>query len=76
MLNYIIRRIIYMIPILFGIALIVFLLFNVVGGDPVLIMVGRHANPETIAQLRHELGLDRPLLLQFFDFCKQIVTFD
>lgn len=76
MLNYIIRRILYMIPILFGIALVVFLLFNVVGGDPVLIMVGRHASPEMIASLHHELGLDRPLYYQFFDFCKQIVTFD
>jgi peptide/nickel transport system permease protein len=65
-----------MIPILFGIALVVFLLFNVVGGDPVLIMVGRHASPEMIAELHHELGLDRPLVYQFFDFLKQIATFD
>ncbi|MGZ3729826.1 MAG: ABC transporter permease [Bdellovibrionota bacterium] len=76
MLNYILRRILYMIPILFGIALVVFLLFNVVGGDPVLIMVGRHASPEMIAELHHELGLDRPIYFQFFDFLKQIVTFD
>ncbi|MGZ3736238.1 MAG: ABC transporter permease, partial [Bdellovibrionota bacterium] len=68
MLNYILRRILYMIPILFGIALVVFLLFNVVGGDPVLIMVGRHASPEMIAELHHELGLDRPIYFQFFDF--------
>ena len=61
MLNYIIRRVLYMIPILFGIALVVFLLFNVVGGDPVLIMVGKHASPQMIAELRHELGLDRPV---------------
>ena len=76
MLNYIIRRILYMIPILFGIALVVFLMFNVVGGDPVLIMVGRHASPEMIAELHHELGLDRPLFYQFFDFLKQIAVFD
>lgn len=76
MLNFILRRILYMIPILFGIALIVFLIFNVVGGDPVLIMVGRHASPQMITELRHELGLDRPLAYQFVDFLKQIVTFD
>jgi peptide/nickel transport system permease protein len=76
MLNYILRRILYMVPILFGIALIVFLLFNVVGGDPVLIMVGKHASPQMIEELRHELGLDRPLIYQFGDFLKQIVTFD
>ena len=67
MLNYIIRRVLYMIPILFGIALVVFLLFNVVGGDPVLIMVGKHASPQMIAELRHELGLDRPIYVQFLD---------
>ncbi len=76
MLNYILRRIVYMVPILFGIALIVFLLFNVVGGDPVLIMVGKHANQQMITELRHELGLDRALIYQFGDFLKQIATFD
>ncbi len=76
MLNFILRRILYMVPNLFGIALVVFLLFNVVGGDPVLIMVGKHASPQMIEELRHELGLDRSLVYQFGDFLKQIVTFD
>lgn len=76
MFNYIIRRLIYTIPILFGIALVTFLLFNVVGGDPVLIMMGKHGNPELAAQLRHQLGLDRPLFYQFLEFLRQIVMFD
>lgn len=76
MVNFILRRLLYTIPILFGIALITFLLFNVVGGDPVLTMLGKHANPQTIAELRAELGLDQPKYIQFFDFLKQIVTFD
>ncbi len=73
---YVVRRFIYMIPILFGIALITFLLFNMVGGDPVLTMLGKHANAQSITELRHELGLDQPLWAQFLDFLKQIVTFD
>lgn len=76
MLNYIIRRLIYTIPIIFGIALVTFMLFNVVGGDPVLTMVGKHASASTIAELRHELGLDQPKYMQFLDYLKQIVTFD
>ncbi len=76
MFQYIVRRVLYMIPILFGIALITFLLFNVVGGDPVLIMVGKHATPQAIQELRAELGLDKPLYMQFVDFLQQIVTFD
>jgi peptide/nickel transport system permease protein len=76
MLNYVIRRVLYMVPVLFGIALVTFLLFNVVGGDPVLTMVGRHADAQTIADLRAELGLNRPLYMQFVDYLRQIVTFD
>lgn len=76
MFNFIIRRILYMVPILLGIALITFVLFNVVGGDPVLLMVGKHATPQTIADMRRELGLDQPLYRQFLDFLRQIVTFD
>lgn len=76
MLNYIIRRLLYSIPILFGIALITFLMFNVISLDPVLIMAGRHANAQLIAELREQLGLNKPLYMQFLDFVKQILTFD
>lgn len=76
MLNYIIRRLLYTIPILFGIALITFLLFNVVGGDPAAVMMGKHGDPARLAELRAELGLDRPMWVQFMHFMKQVVTFD
>ncbi|MCO5144159.1 MAG: ABC transporter permease [Oligoflexia bacterium] len=76
MFNFIIRRLLYAIPIIIGIALITFLLFNVVGGDPVLQMVGKHATPQVIEELRAEMGLNRPLPMQFVDFLRQIVTFD
>ena len=76
MMNYIIRRLLYTIPILIGITLITFFFFNVVGGDPVSIMLGKHANAQMIADMRHEMGFDRPLIWQYFDFLKQIVTFD
>lgn len=65
-----------MIPILVGICLVTFVLLNVVGGDPTLSMLGKHATAETISALRHELGLDRPRYIQFFDYLKQIATFD
>jgi peptide/nickel transport system permease protein len=73
---YILRRILHSIPILFGVTLIVFTLFNVVGGDPAMIIVGKHATAETIASVRHELGLDRSLPAQFLDYLGQVVTFD
>lgn len=76
MFAYIIRRLIYTIPILIGIALVTFLLFNVAGGDPVLQMLGKHADARSIAEMRQQLGLDRPILFQFFDTLRQMFTFD
>ncbi len=61
---------------MFGVALVVFTLFNLVGGDPAQMMVGKHATAERIAAVRAELGLDQPLIVQFGDYLKQIVTFD
>lgn len=76
MLVYIIRKLLSAIPTVFGIALIIFFLFNMVGGDPALMMVGKHATAQQLAELRHEYGLDQSLFMQFLGFLKQIVTFD
>lgn len=76
MLNYIIRRTLYMVPIILGVAALVFFLFTTVGEDPVRVALGAHASPEAIADLRHTWGLDQPIWKQFWDFLVQIVTFD
>ena len=65
--QYTLRRLLYVIPILVGVTLLIFLLFNVVAGDPAVVLLGKHATPQQIAELRHELGLDRPWLVQYFD---------
>lgn len=76
MTAYIVRRLLYMIPILLGVAALVFALFTAVGEDPVRVALGPHATPESIADLRHAWGLDRPLWLQFGDFLGQIIRAD
>jgi peptide/nickel transport system permease protein len=76
MLVFLVRRILGAIPIIFGVALVVFILFNVIGGDPALMMVGKHATAEQIASIRHEYGFDKPLPSQFAKYLKDIVTFD
>src|SRR3954468_1429822 len=76
MLKYTLRRLLYMIPILFGITLITFLLFNVAGGNPAITAAGRYATAEQIAVMKAQLGLDKPLLQQYFDFIHQIFTMD
>ncbi len=76
MVKYVLRRLLYMIPILFGVTLLTFCLFNVVGGDPAAQKAGRHATAEQIEMVRKELGLDRPLHLQYLYFLRQIATLD
>lgn len=68
MLQFIIRRLLVSIPVLIGVTLITFILMNVVPGDPVEMMMEKRADPATIARIRHELGLDRPLYEQYFSF--------
>ena len=73
---YVARRLLQLIPIILGVAALVFALFTTVGEDPVRIALGQHATPQAIADLRREWGLDQPLWLQFLHFLQQIVTFD
>ena len=76
MLAYIVRRLWQMIPTMLGVVLLVFLLFNWIGGDPAYILAGKMSNPEQIANIRKQLGLDEPVYVQLWIFIKQIVTFD
>ena len=65
-----------MIPILFGVTSITFLLFNVVIDDPAVLLAGKSASPERLAQIRAELGTDQPMYIQYLNSVKQIFTFD
>jgi peptide/nickel transport system permease protein len=73
---YIIRRAFYSIPILLGVCLIIFLLFNFLAGDPTQVLLGKHATAEQMAEMRAQLGLDRPFYAQYFDLVKSVFTFD
>jgi peptide/nickel transport system permease protein len=76
MTAYLIRRVWQMIPTLFGVILLVFLLFKGFGGDPAEILAGQNATAAQVDAIRKQLGLDEPLWTQFGIFLKQIVTFD
>jgi len=65
-----------MIPTLLGVLLLVFFLFNWVGGDPAYILAGKISNPEQIENIRRQLGVDQPLYVQIWIFVKQVVTGD
>ncbi len=76
MAAYLIRRLWQMVPTLFGVVLLVFLLFKAFGGDPATILGGQNATVAQVEAIRQQLGLDRPLWVQFGIFLRQIVTFD
>ena len=73
---YILRRVLQMIPTLFGVMLLLFILFNWVGGDPAYILAGKSLSDETLANIRAQLGLDQSLPAQFLIFVRQVLTFD
>jgi peptide/nickel transport system permease protein len=70
------RRGLALIAVLFGLAVIVFLLQAVIPADPVRAMVGASAPPEVVAAKRHELGYDRPLPVRFTDFMGRLASGD
>ena len=76
MIQIILKRILQGVPTVFGVTLITFLLFNVAGGDPVSLYLGKSANPKEIELMKKEYGLDQPLVSQYTDFLEEIVTFD
>ncbi|MEY2776470.1 MAG: Glutathione transport system permease protein GsiC [Pseudomonadota bacterium] len=73
---YILRRLWQMVPTMAGVILLVFFLFNWVGGDPAYVLAGLMSSQAQIASIRQQLGLDEPLYVQLLIFVKQVVTFD
>ena len=65
MTNYIIRRLIFAFLTLFGVSLVTFLVVNAVPADPAAVIAGPYANAQTVENIRHQLGLDRPLTVQY-----------
>ena len=76
MLAYIMRRLWQMLPTMAGVVLLVFALFNWVGGDPAYLLAGKMSSAEQIANIRRQLGVDEPVWVQLGIFVRQIVTFD
>jgi peptide/nickel transport system permease protein len=76
MTAYIVRRLWQMIPTLLGVVLLIFFLFNWVGGDPAQVLAGKISNQEQIDNIRKQLGVDQPAWRQLIIFCQQIVTGD
>lgn len=76
MVAYSIRRLFMLIPVLLGMAIIVFSLIHAIPGNPAQQILGQHATKESIAELTKQLGLDQPLYLQFFHYIRDLLSGD
>ena len=76
MTAFILRRLALLVPTVFGISVLVFLMIYLVPGDPAQVMLGERANAETLAALRQELGLDQPFHVQLGRFFADLLRGD
>ena len=76
MIAFALRRVAYAVPVLLGVAFITLCLFDVAGGDPVAIKLGKNPSEAEVALLREELGLNDGLGLRYLTFLGQLVTFE
>jgi peptide/nickel transport system permease protein len=74
--RYLLRRVIETIPVLLVITILVFFMIHLIPGDPAQIMLGSHATPQTVANLRMELGLDEPITTQYLRFMGNLFHFN
>lgn len=75
-LRFFVRRLMQTVPVLAGVATLVFLLVHLIPGDPAQVMLGDAAPPEDVAALRHRLGLDRPIGAQYVAFVGGVLSAD
>ena len=74
--SYILRRCAMTVPVLFGVTIIVFLVISLVPGDPAKAILGTFATTENMAQVRHDLGLDQPLPVQYLIWIEHVLRGD
>lgn len=76
MIQYILKRLTMLIPVLLGVTVVSFSLLQIVPGDPAVLLAGEDANPEFIEAVRREYGFDQPLYVQYFRFISHAVQGD
>ncbi len=74
MRTYILRRFVHTLPVLLGVATVVFLSLRLIPGDPAVALAGEKASPQEIERLRQELGLNQPLPVQYVQFISHTAT--
>jgi len=75
-MKFVLSRLLIVLPTLFGVITLIFILIRLIPGDPAMAILGEHANREMVEQLRHELGLDKSIYIQYFDFLGNLIKLD
>ncbi|AXI24574.1 Binding-protein-dependent transport system inner membrane component [Cardinium endosymbiont of Sogatella furcifera] len=73
---YLLKRLCYALSVILGATFLVFIIFNVLVGDPTFILLGKYATPEAMVLLARELGLDKPWYIQYWEVLKSAFTFN
>ncbi len=76
MWKFIAKRLVAMVPVLLGVTLVIYLILNMAPGDPAKVILGEQATPEQIAELREEMGLNDPVLVQYARYIFNLVQGD
>src|SRR5215470_19808460 len=76
MLTFVIRRLLFAIPVLLGVVFVVMLTIDLLPGDAVTLMLGEHATKDAVAALREHLGLDKPFLTRYLDYVERLARGD
>ena len=76
MLRFMLRRVLLVMPVLFGLLVLTFVLVRVVPNDPSAALAGQNATPDQVAEIRIKYGFDRPLVVQFFLSIRQVLSGD
>ena len=76
MLRFIVRRLLGVIPVLFGLSILLFAFIHLLPGDPATAILGQHATAERVAAMREYLGLDKPLWQQYLNYLSNVLHGD
>jgi len=73
MLRFVVRRLLLLVPILVGVSLLVFAWIHALPGSPADSLLGEHSTPQAVAQMRRQLGLDKPIFVQYWDYLQTLL---
>jgi peptide/nickel transport system permease protein len=76
MLRFVVRRLLLLVPIVFGLSILIFLWIRALPGGPAQGLLGERASPAAVAQVRHHLGLDKPIYQQYWAYVRQTASGD